>query len=120
MAKLNQQYIIGPNLLKADSNDNAPTHAPLLLKGPNLTKILVKSHLAMSLNLCRTFLSLKTSFLIIFCKNNFWDKSGQKLAYDGGVHVRNCARATSPIHFSTCNILHLKKTHISHFQVLFV
>ena len=77
----------------------------------------------MSLNLCRTFLSLKTSFLIIFCKKNFWDKIDQKLEYDGGgddVHVRSCARATSSIHFSTCNILPLKKTLISHFQVLFV
>ena len=75
----------------------------------------------MSLNLCRTFLSLKTSFLIIFCKNNFWDKIDQKLEYDGGgAHVRNFARATSSIHFSTCNILPLKKALISHFQVLFV
>ena len=76
----------------------------------------------MSLNLCRTFLSLKTSFLIIFCKNNFWDKIDQKLEYDGGggAHVLNCARATSWIHFSTCNILPLKKALISHFQVLFV
>ena len=67
----------------------------------------------MSLNLCRTFLSLKTSFLIIFCK--------KKLEYDGGgAHVRNCARATSSILFSTCNILPLKKTLITHFPVLFV
>ena len=93
------------------------------LKGHNNTKEFVKSHLSMSLNLCRTFLSLKTSFLIIFCKKKFWDKIYQKLEYDGGgddVHVRNCARATSSIHFSTCNILPLKKTLISHFQVLFV
>ena len=75
----------------------------------------------MSLNLCRTFLSLKTSFLIIFYKNIFWDKIDQKLEYDGGgAHVLNCARAMSSIHFSTCNILPLKKTLISHFRVLFV
>ena len=36
----------------------------------------------MSLNLFRTFLSLKTSFLIIFCKKNFWEKIDQKLEYD--------------------------------------
>ena len=77
----------------------------------------------MSLNLCRTFLSLKTSFLIIFSKKNVWDKIDQKLEYDGGgggALVLNCARATSSIHFSTCNILPLKKALISHFQVLFV
>ena len=57
----------------------------------------MKSHLAMSLNLFRTFLSLKTSFLIIFCKNNFWDKIDQKLEYDGGgAHVRN---------LRTCNVV---------------
>ena len=106
----------------------SPTPSPLTpphhhsLKGHNNTKELVKSHLSMSINLCRTFLSLKTSFLIIFCKKNFWDKIDQKLEYDGGggAHVLNCARATSSIHFSTCNILPLKKTVISHFQVLFV
>ena len=76
----------------------------------------------MSLNLCRVFLSLKTSFLIIFYKKNVWDKIDQKLEYDGGgdAHVRNCARAMSSIHFSTCNILPPKKTLISHFRVLFV
>ena len=104
-----------------------PTPSPLLprphhsLKGHNNTKELVKGHLTMSLNLCRTFLSLKTSFLIIFCKKN-WDKIDQKLEYDsgGGARVLNCARAMSSIHFSTCNILPLKKTLISHFQVLLV
>ena len=49
----------------------------------------------MSLNLCRTFLSLKTSFLIIFYKKKCWDKIDQKLEYDGGgsTHVQSCARA---------------------------
>ena len=77
----------------------------------------------MSLNLCRSFLSLETSFLKSdhFLQKNFWDKIAQKLEYDGGgVHVEKCARATSSIHFSTCNNLPLKKTPISHFQVLFV
>ena len=97
-----------------------PSHHSL--KGHHNTKGLVKSHFTMSLNLCRTFLSLKTSFLIIFCKKNCWDKIDQKLEYvgGGGAHVRNCARATSSIHFSTCNILPLKNTLISHFRVLFV
>ena len=92
------------------------------LKGHHNTKEFVKSHLSMSLNLCRTFLSLKTSFLIIFCKKKFWDKIDQKLEHDGGggAHVLNGARATSSIHFSTCNVLPLKKTLITHFQVLFV
>ena len=105
----------------------SPPSSPLTttyhpLKGRHNTKRLVKSHFPMPLNLCRTFLSLKTSFLIIFCKKNFWDKIDQKLEYDGGggAHVLNCARATSSIHFSTCNILPPKKTLISHFQVLLV
>ena len=57
-----------------------------------------------------------------FLQKKFWDKIDQKLEYDGGgdAHVRNCARAMSSIHFSTCNILPLKKTLISHFRVLFV
>ena len=95
--------------------NHTPLHHPLhpssppLLKGHHDTKELVKIHFPMSLNLCRTFLSLKTSFLIIFSKKNFWDKIDQKLEYDGGggAHVRSCARATSSIHFSTCNILPL-------------
>ena len=95
------------------------SHAPLFLKGPNQSKKFVKSAFLMSLNLFRTLLSLKTSFLIIFMKNNFWDKIDQKLEYDGGgVHVQKYARAMSLIHFSTCKILPLKKTLISHFQVI--
>ena len=68
------------------------------LKGHHNTKELVKSHLAMPLNLCRTFISLKTSFLIIFSKKNFWDKIDQKLEYNGGggAHVRN---------LRTCNVV---------------
>ena len=50
-----------------------PSHHSL--KGNHNTKGLVKSHFTMSLNLYRTFLSLKTSFLIIFCKKNFGTKS---------------------------------------------
>ena len=42
--------------------------SPPLLKGASERQKTVKIYLAMSLNLCRTFLSLKTSFLIIFCK----------------------------------------------------
>ena len=58
----------------------SPPSSPLTttyhpLKGRHNTKRLVKSHFPMSLNLCRTFLSLKTSFLIIFCKKNFGTKS---------------------------------------------
>ena len=106
--------------------NHTPLHHPLhpsphhSYKGNHNTKGLVKSYFSMSLNLCRTFLSLKTSFLIIFCKKNFWDKIDQKLEYDGsgGAHVLNGARATLSIHFSTCNILPLKKTLISHFRVL--
>ena len=45
------------------------------LKGHNNTKKLVKSPFPMPINLCRTFLSLKTSFLIILCKKNFGTKS---------------------------------------------
>ena len=45
----------------------SPHHS---LKGPNQTKIFVKSHLFMSLNLCRTFLSLKTF------SHFFWQLSG--------------------------------------------
>ena len=101
---------------------SSPTFLTTHLFTTLFTPELVKSHVYMSLNLCRTFLSLKTSFLIIFCKKIFWDKIYQKLEYDGGgdAHVRNCARAMSSIHFSTCNILPLKKTLISHFRVLFV
>ena len=52
-----------------------PPVSHCFLKGSNQTKKLVKSHFSMSLNLCRAFLSLKTSFLIIFCKKNFGTKS---------------------------------------------
>ena len=108
--------------------NHTPLHHPLHTsphhskKGHHNTKGLVKSHFSMSLNLCRTFLSLKKSFLILFYKKKCWDKINQKLEYDGGggAHVLNCARATSSNHFSTCNILPLKKTLISHFRVLFV
>ena len=51
----------------------SPPSSPLTttyhpLKGRHNTKRLVKSHFPMSLNLCRTFLSLKTSFLTIIYK----------------------------------------------------
>ena len=65
----------------------------------------MKSHLPVSLNLCRTFLSLKTSFLVNLCKKML-GQINQELEYDGGgVHVRNCTRATSSTRFSTCNII---------------
>ena len=60
-------------------------------KGPYQTKRFVKSHFPMSINLCRTFLLLKTLFLIIFCKKYFWEKIDQKLEYDGGSgKLRTC------------------------------
>ena len=37
----------------------------------------------MFINLCRTFLSLKTSLIIISGKKNVRDESDQKLEYDG-------------------------------------
>ena len=46
----------------------------------------------MSLNLCRTFLSLKTSFLIIFCKKKFWDRFDQKLDMTAAA-ARTCETA---------------------------
>ena len=117
-----------PSILLQPPPPTTPHHSSFppvshcFLKGPNQTKKLVKSHLSMSLNLFRTFLSLKTSSLIIFCKKIFWDKIDQKLEYvgGGGAHMLNCARATTSIHFSTCKILPLKNTLISHFQVLLV
>ena len=57
-----------------------PSPTPLCLTPPhhslkelelNKTKRFVKSDLSMSINLCRTFLSLKTSFLTIFCERCF-------------------------------------------------
>ena len=50
----------------------------------------------MSLNLCRTFLSLKTSFLIIFCKQNFGTKSTKSW---------NMTAAAA----RTCEILHVQR-----------
>ena len=45
-----------------------PSSTPLFkeLKGPNQTKRFVNINFPMSINLCRTFLSLTTSFLVIF------------------------------------------------------
>ena len=79
----------------------SPHHS---LKGPNQTKIFVKSHLFMSLNLCRTFLSLKTFFSDNFLeKNNFGTKVG--------IWQRHCLRCTW-----TYNIL---ETGISYVRKLF-
>ena len=49
-----------------------PMAAHHSLKGPTQTKGFVKSHFSISINLCRIFLSFKTSFLTIsgFCKTN--------------------------------------------------
>ena len=78
----------------------------------------------MSLNLFRTFLSLKTSFLIIFCKKNFGTKSTKSWNMTAAA-VRTCE--TAHVHYhrivfprAVFYLSSLKKTLISHFQVLFV
>ena len=90
------------------------TTPPHLPSSPHLFTTLFTPH---PTTLKRNIITPKdSSFLIIFYKID------QKFEFDGGgdAHVRNCARAMSSIHFSTCNILPLKKTLISHFRVLFV
>ena len=99
-----------------------PSPCTTLLKGAQSDQ---KTRKKSSFYVCKPFQDLPITSNIIFdhfLQKKFWDKIDQKLEYDGGggAHVLNCTRITSSIHFSTCNILLLKNTLISHFQVLFV
>ena len=77
-------------------HDSFPPVSHCFLKGPNQTKKLVKSPFPMPINFCRTFLSLKTSFLIIFCKKNVGTNSTK--SWNMTAAARTCETAHVQCH----------------------